>query len=447
MREIAILGAGYVVKPMVDYFIDVCKYEVIIATRTVSKAEKVIAGRPLGTSVSWTIDQVDMLEKIIQNVEVVVVMTPRSTHTVVAKLCLKHKTTMITTDFKHPGIACFDEEAKKQETLILTELGEDPGLDNMGLKQMIDKVHTEGGKITKIDSYGAGIPSFEHNRNPWGYKFSWDPNGLMRSAVSPATYQVNGKVIEVPAKFEHHRLVDVHGIGTFETYPSSDSTRYINEFGLDKNISIYKGLLRFIGYCNTMTNLLKIKLIENTEEKDFANTTYSQFIAKLIDSSTTEDIKMKFAKSLNMEINDDFIKKLDWLGLFENVQISIDRGTNSNLLVDLMLKKMAYEPYEKDMIIVHNEMIVEFPNKKEKRISSMLNEGIPNGDSAMSRAVSLPPAIATKLILEGKITGKGVCMPSTKEMYEPILDEMETFGFTFKKETIILNDYDNNNVL
>jgi saccharopine dehydrogenase-like NADP-dependent oxidoreductase len=109
MAKIAVLGAGYVVKPMIDYFIDICKYEVIIATRTVSKAEKVIAGRPLGTSISWTIDQVEVLEKIIQNVEVVVVMTPRSTHTVVAELCLKHKTTMITTDFKHPGIACFYE--------------------------------------------------------------------------------------------------------------------------------------------------------------------------------------------------------------------------------------------------------------------------------------------------------------------------------------------------
>ena len=438
MRKVAVLGAGYVVKPMIDYFIDICKYEVTVATRTVSKAEKVIAGRPQGIPISWTIDQVDALEKIIQDVEIVVVMTPRSTHTVVAELCLKHKTPMITTDFKHPGIACFDEEAKKQETLILTELGEDPGLDNMGLKQMIDEVHSEGGKITNVDSFGAGIPSFENNRNPWGYKFSWDPNGLMRSAVSPATYQVDGKVIEVPAKFEHNSLVDIYGIGTFETYPSNDSTRYIKEFGLDENISIYKGLLRFIGYCNTMTNLLKIKLIENTEEKNFENTTYSRFIAELIGSSTTEDVKMQFAKSLNMEINDDFIKKLDWLGLFDNVQISINKGTNSNLLVDLMLKKMGYEPYEKDMIIVHNEMLVEFPDRKEKRISSMMNEGIPYGDSAMSRAVSLPPAIAAKLILEGKITAKGVCIPSTKEMYEPILGEMETFGFSFEKKTIIL---------
>ncbi|NOQ25777.1 MAG: hypothetical protein GQ564_10490 [Bacteroidales bacterium] len=438
MRKVAVLGAGYVVKPMIDYFIDNCKYEVIVATRTVSKAEDIIAGRHLGISISWTIDQVDVLEKIIREVEVVVVMIPRSCHSVVAELCLKYKTPMITTDFKHSEINCFDEEAKKQETLILTELGEDPGLDNMSLKQMIDEVHSMKGKITEIDSYGAGLPSFEYNRNPWGYKFSWDPNGLMRSAVSPATYQIEGKVIDVPAKFKHHKLVDIHGIGTFETYPSNDSTRYLKEFGLDKDISIYKGLLRFTGYCNTMTNLLKIELIENTEEKNFENTTYSQYIAKLIGSTTTEDIKIKFAKSLNMDVNDDFIKKLDWLGLFDNVQISIINGTNSNLLVDLMLKKMEYEPHEKDMIIVHNEIIVEFPDRKEKRISSMLVEGIPYSDSAMARAVSLPPAIAAKLILEGKITRKGVCMPLTKEMYEPILKEMETFGFSFKKETIVL---------
>ena len=437
MKKVGVLGSGYVVKPMIDYFLDVCNYEVIIATRTVSKAEKIIAGRTNGISVSWTIDQIDALEKIIREVDVVIVMIPRSCHAIVAELCLKNKTHMITTDFMHPGISCFDEEAIKQETLILTELGEDPGLDNMGLKQMIDEVNVQGGRITKIDSFGSGIPSFEHNRNPWGYKFSWDPNGLMRSAVSPATYQVDGKIIDVPAKFEHHRLVDVHGIGTFETYPSNDSTRYLKEFGLDENLSIYKGLLRYIGYCNTMVNLLKIHLIENTQEKNFENTTYRQFIANLIGVPDTEYIKSKFAEVMNMDINDDFIKKLDWIGIFDNVQISLKDGTNSNLLVDLMLKKMDYKPDEKDMIIVHNEMLVEFPDRTEKRISSMVVEGIPYGDSAMSRAVSLPPAIAARLILEGKIKGKGVCMPSTKEMYEPILAEMETFGFSFKKETII----------
>ncbi len=439
MKRVAVLGAGYVVKPMIDYFIDQCKYETIVATRTVSKAENIIAGRPLGKAVSWTADQVDLLEEIVQEAEVVVAMTPRSTHNIIAEMCIKHSTPMITTDFKHPEIAKYDEEAKKQGTLILTELGEDPGLDNMGLKQMVDEIHAEGGKITEIVSYGAGIPSFEHNRNPWGYKFSWDPNGLMRSAVSPATYQVNGKPIEATEKFKHHRVVDVHGIGTFETYPSSDSTRYIGAFGLDKSISIYKGLLRFFGYCNTMINLLKVKLIENHEIKNFENKTYAQFVAEHIGADGTENIKEKFAKHMSMDVKDDFVKKLDWIGLFDNVQISLKEGTNSNLLVDLMLKKMDYKPHEKDMIIVHNEVTVGFPDRKEKRISSMVEEGIPYGDSAMARAVSLPPAIASRLILEGKITDTGVCMPITKNIYEPILQGMEDFGFAFKKETILLD--------
>ena len=69
----------------------------------------------------------------------------------------------------------------------------------------------------------------------------------------------------------------------------------------------------------------------------------------------------------------------------------------------------------------------------------MMNEGIPNGDSAMARDVSLPPAIATKLILEVKIKGNGVCIPKTKELYQPILEEMESFGFAFKKEILPIN--------
>jgi saccharopine dehydrogenase-like NADP-dependent oxidoreductase len=430
--KVAVLGAGYVVKPMIDYFIDKFNYEVIVATRTVSKAETIIAGRNSGKAISWTADNIELLEDIVKQSEVVVAMTPRSTHADIAKACIKYKTPMITTDFKHPGIEIFDESAKENGTLILTELGEDPGLDNMGLKQMIDIINDEGGKITEINSYGAGIPSFEHNRNPWGYKFSWDPNGLMRSAVSPAVYQINGKPIEAKEKFKHHRVVDIYGIGTFETYPSADSTRYIKAFNLDNNISFYKGLLRFFGYCNTMIKLLESKLIENTDIKDFKNKTYRQFIAEHIGTKDSVDIKEMFASSLNMNIMDDFIKKLDWIGLFNNTPISINSGTNSNLLVDLMLKKMAYEPHEKDMIIVHNEITVNFGEKREKRIASMLAEGIPYGDSAMASAVSLPPAIATRLIIEGKIKDAGVIMPTKKYIYEPILNEMAELGFEFK---------------
>lgn len=439
MKQVLILGAGYTVKPMVDYFIDRCKYPVVLATRTVPEAQKeIIAGRPLGTAVSWTLEQVNVLDRLVQDADIVIAMVPRFCHAVAVNLCLKYSKTMLTADFMHSEISAFDEQAKEKDVLILTELGEDPGLDNMGAKQMIDEAKAQKGKILSLTSYGAGLPSFEHNRNPFGYKFSWDPKGLMRSAVTPAAYIVNGKKIDVPAKFEQTKIVDVHGIGTFEVYANTDCTRYVSIFGLDKGVTIFKGLLRFPGWCSTIAAFLKLKLIENTVEEDFENTTYAQFMARLVGVKTTDNINADVAKFLRINVHDDIIKRMNWLGIFDSVQIPLKRGNNSAVLVDLMLKKMSYAMDEKDMIIVHNELVVEFPHRKEKRLSSMLVEGVPGGYSAMASAVSLPVAIAARRILEGKVKKTGVCMPTTPDLYQPILEEMGTLGFSFKRETIIL---------
>jgi saccharopine dehydrogenase-like NADP-dependent oxidoreductase len=67
----------------------------------------------------------------------------------------------------------------------------------------------------------------------------------------------------------------------------------------------------------------------------------------------------------------------------------------------------------------------------------MIKEGIPYGDSAMSRAVGLPAAIGARMILEGQITASGAHMPPTlPNLYPPILEELAKFGFVFKKKTL-----------
>ncbi len=439
IKKVLILGAGYTVKPMVDYFIDRCKYQVVLATQTVSKAEKeIILGRPLGTAISWTLEQTDILDRQVLDADMVIAMVPRFCHRAAVELCLKHRKTMLTADYMHPDIFAFNEQAKSRDVLILTELGEDPGLDNMGAKQMIDEQKSNESNITSLTSYGAGLPSFEHNRNPFGYKFSWDPKGLMRSALAPAAYVVKGKRFDVPAKFEHSKLVDVYGIGTFESYPNNDSSRYISILGVGKDISIFKGLLRFSGWCSSIAAFLKLKLIENTIVKKLENITYAQFMARLVGVDTIKNIKNNVAGVLEKDVNDDIIKRMNWLGLFDNVTIPLKRGSNSDVLVDLMLKKMSYAPHEKDMIIVHNEIVVKNANGKDRIISSMLVEGTPGGNSAMSGAVALPIAIAARLIIEGKVKRNGVCTPTTPDLYKPILEEISTFGFSFKRTRIAL---------
>ena len=442
MKKVLVLGAGMVTKPQVDYFLDKCGYEVIMATRTVSKAEKIIANRTNGRVIQWTTDHLDVLDKLVSEVDLVVSMIPPTMHIPVAGNCLRHQKNMVTTSYISPQMQALDDKAKEVGIIILNEIGEDPGIDHMAAKKMIDDIKQEGGKITSVISYGAGLPAFKFNRNPFGYKFSWSPRGVMLAAQASAAYLKEGKRIDVPSEklFEHHWLVDIEGLGTFETYPNRDSTRYVSYFGLvEDDVTLYRGLLRFTGWCNTMRTLIRLNLLDGKQEKNFENMTYRDFTASLIGIEPGGRIKMDIATYLNLYEKDDIIKRLEWLGFFDDKPITIKSGANVDILVDLMLQKMSYQKQEQDMIIVHGEVTGEFTDRKEKRLSTLVLEGVPGGDSAMSRAVSLPAAIATRLILEEKITVKGIHMPTLPEIYNPVLAGLETFGFKFKHKSTQLS--------
>jgi saccharopine dehydrogenase-like NADP-dependent oxidoreductase len=275
-----------------------------------------------------------------------------------------------------------------------------------------------------------------------GYKFSWAPGGFFSAARTGAAYYVKGKRVEVPPDqlFKHFRLVDIDGIGTFETYANRDCRKYLEPFALLEDVSYYRGLLRYPGYCNNMRYLGEIGLFDTKEIKNFENVTYRQFTTSLLGSDPAqikEKIEEKLAEFLHLDINADFIHRLKWLGLFEDSPINIKKGTRLDVLAERMLEKMSYKPHEKDMIIVHIEIIAQFPGKpKEKRMATMIKEGIPYGDSAMSRAVGLPAAIGARMILEGQITATGAHMPPTLPyLYPLILEELAKFGFVFKKSS------------
>jgi len=437
MKRIAVLGAGFVSKPAVDYFIDRCGYEVIVTSLEKSEAEKIIRGRSAGKAMTWTIDQLDLLDNLVSEVDLVMSMIPPTMHLPVAEACLRHQKSMVTTSYISPQMEALNEECLNRNILILNEIGEDPGLDNMAAKQMIDQVKAEGGKVSSLTSYGAGLPAFEHNNNPFGYKFSWSPKGVVLAAQAPAAYLKKGLKVEVKAKdlLDHHWLVDLEGVGVFETYPNRDSTKYLEPFELDNDVSLFRGILRFTGWCNTMKALAELDFIDTKVEKQFAGQTYAQFMASLIGLSSPDNISDKTAEFLNIKENSDFIKKIKWLGLFDNKEIPISKGTNADILVDLMVTKMSYSNFEKDMVIIHDEIVAEFPTHQENRIATLLVTGEPGGDSAMSKAVSLPAAIAAKLILQGSIKVRGVQRPTLPEIYQPVLQEMSDFGYSFFHKT------------
>ncbi|MFC1574494.1 saccharopine dehydrogenase C-terminal domain-containing protein [Gemmatimonadota bacterium] len=177
------------------------------------------------------------------------------------------------------------------------------------------------------------------------------------------------------------------------------------------------------------------------EDRDFSNSTYKQFLAALLECSEDDDLESALGEKLGVTRNADIIKRLKWLGLFRNGRIPPLNKSNVDVTVELMLKRMSYQPHEKDMIIIHNEVIADFHGGRESRVSTVLLEGIPLGDSAMSRAVSLPAAIASKLILEDRVSERGVIMPVCQDIYLPVLKELESdHGFVIRHKTIRLDD-------
>ncbi len=438
MKKVIILGAGHVTKPIVDYLTDKCGYDVTMAARTVSKAEKIIAGRKKAKAVAWASNEEEKLDRLIAEHDIVINMIPKAYHVMVAKLCLKHQKSMATTSYEIPPIKELDAEAKERGILILNELGEDPGMDHFATQMLLDDIKEENGKVIAINSYGSGLPSFKYNNNPMGYKFSWEPKGVFLAAQVPAKWLDKGKPMPIDGDklFENFKMVDIEGLGTFEAYANKDVTKYVKPYGLPEDVTFYRGLLRFSGYCNNMRNLWKLDLLNDKDKFEWYGKTFRDFAAMLISEIPAEKLEDEFAKFLGVDHLSDIMMRLKWLGIFEAVPIKLQNGSKLDVFIELLLKKLTYAPGETDMTIIHVDILAEFPGgKREHRTATMVADGDPGGDSAMAKAVGLPPAIATKYIFDGMIKETGVHMPPTLPyLYKPFVKELGEYGFVFKKK-------------
>jgi len=169
-----------------------------------------------------------------------------------------------------------------------------------------------------------------------------------------------------------------------------------------------------------------------------AGTTFVQWTAGLIGSGSAGGVRQQIADRLKMDASADALDRMEWLGLFsdEPLPITDTETTALDVLAARMQEKMAYGPGELDMIVLVHQFVTKFPNQPDEHISStLIDYGLPNGDSSMARTVSLPAAIGARLILVGKIRETGVHIPVKPEIYNPILDELATMNIRFVEKT------------
>lgn len=437
MSRILVLGAGLVARPLVQYLLDRPDFQVTVASRTVEKARALIGDHPNGQALAFDIErEPDRLDDLVAQADLAVSMLPYIHHLQVAQACLRHRRHLVTTSYVKDEMRAMDGAARQAGVLFLNEIGLDPGIDHMSAMRIIDRVHANGGQVVSFRSYCGGLPAPEANTNPFGYKFSWSPRGVLLAGRNDARYLEEGEVVEIPNRrlFATRHPVTVEGVGDLEAYPNRDSLPYIQLYGIPEARTMYRGTLRYPGWCETWQKFVELGLLDLTEREDLLGMTYRQLLAHLIGRPETSDLRQDLAVHLDLPEGSPILDRFEWLGLLSDDPLPPQR-TILDILAVRMQEKLQYAPGERDMVVLLHDFGVEYPDRRERIRSWLIDFGVPHGDTAMARTVGLPAAIATRLILQGVIRLTGVHIPVLPEIYGPVLAELEEQGIRVEERT------------
>ncbi len=434
MKKVLILGAGLVVRPMVEYLLK-NNFSLMVASPMKERADEMIKGNPNGSSLDWSMDDPAMLEKLVAEYDITVSLLPYKYHSDVAKVCLRHGKSLVTTSYIQAGMMELDESAKKAGLLFLNEIGLDPGIDHMTAMRIIDHIHNKNGKVEELYSLCGALPAPECTDNPLKYKFSWSPKGVILASRNSALYLKKGrKVFIEPADlFKDRFSYSFPGVGDLEVYPNRDSVSYIDIYGIPETKTMYRGTFRYNGWCETLDAMKSLNMLDDSVI-DYQNKSYAGFLAER-GGLEVKDLMENLAGKLGVSVKSVAIQSLDYLGFFSDEKLQYHETTPFEITSDRMIKRMLLSVNERDMVVLQHIFLASYPDgNKEVIKSSMLDFGSPSTNTSIARMVALPAAIAVKMILENKIEVTGVCRPVVPQIYNPVLDELKSLGIEMKEE-------------
>ena len=442
MKQILVIGAGRSSVLLIEYLLNQSSkfnWLVTIADYNIELALFAASNHKNSRPIFFDVNDSNQRQIEIKKADIVVSMLPSNMHLIVAKDCLEFKKDLVTASYVSNGIKQFDSHAKKNNLIFLNEIGLDPGIDHMSAMKVIDELKLKGAKLKSFKSYCGGLIHPDSDNNPWNYKFTWNPRNVILAGKGTSKYLQLNKVQEISYESLFTKLdyVNILNEGKFEAYANRDSLSYIASYGLNEIETMYRGTLRKVGFCNSWNAFVKLGLtnddyVINNSEK----LSYKDFLSLFLPSDSKLSIKERFCKFLSIDIQSDEFQKFEWLGIFSNKLCEIKDATPAQVLQKITEEKLSLSNEDKDMVVMQHQFDYIFQNKEFKLNSSLVVFGDDQTNTAMAKTVGLPVAIAVKLILNKTIKLKGVQIPTSKEIYTPVLNELAKNGINFIEELV-----------
>ncbi|KQX08885.1 saccharopine dehydrogenase family protein [Flavobacterium sp. Root420] len=444
MRSILIVGAGRSASSLIRYLLSKSESEnlhLIVADLSLALAEKKTENHPNATPIALNIFDTDERKAAIESASIVISMLPAHLHIEIAKDCLQFKKHLVTASYISDAMMALDEEAKKNNLIFMNEIGLDPGIDHMSAMKVIDEIRSKGGNMLLFESFCGGLVAPESDTNLWNYKFTWAPRNVVLAGQGGAAKFIQEgtyKYIPYGSLFRRTEFLEVEGYGKFEAYSNRDSLKYRSIYGLDDVLTLYRGTIRRVGFSKAWNMFVQLGMTDDSYSmEDSENMSYRQFTNSFLPYHPTDSVEIKMRLILKIDQDDIMWDKLLELDLFNpDKKVNLPNATPAQILEKILSDSWTLAPDDKDMIVMYHKFGYELYGEKTQIDSKMVCIGDDQTYTAMAKTVGLPVAMATLLILNGKITTPGVQLPIKKEVYLPILKELEEYGVVFNEQTM-----------
>ena len=439
MRNILIIGAGRSASSLIKYLLDKSDQEnlhLTIGDLSLALAQQKTNNHENATAIALDICDENQRKTEIQKADIVISMLPAHLHIAVAKDCIAFKKHLVTASYISDAMQALDEDAKANNLIFMSEVGLDPGIDHMSAMKIIDEIRAKGGKMILFESFCGGLVAPESDNNLWNYKFTWAPRNVVLAGQGGAAKFIQEgtyKYIPYHKLFRRTEFLEVEGYGKFEGYANRDSLKYRSIYGLEDVLTLYRGTIRRVGFSKAWNMFVQLGMTDDTYLIDNSETiSYREFTNLFLPYHPTDSVEIKLRLSLNIEQDDIMWDKLLELDLFNPKKIvDLKNATPAQILEKILNDSWTLKAEDKDMIVMYHKLGYEIDGVKKQIDSKMVCIGDDQIYTAMAKTVGLPVAIATLQILNGNIKTPGVQLPVNKEVYEPILKELEAYGVIF----------------
>lgn len=441
MRKILIIGAGRSASSLIKYLLDKSEAENLILT--IADLSEVLANKKTenhknARAISFDVCNDEQRKKEIQQADIVISMLPAHLHVEVAKDCVFYKKNMITASYISEEMKSLDSQAKENQIVLMNEIGLDPGIDHMSAMKIMDEIKSKGGKIILFESFCGGLVAPESDTNLWNYKFTWNPRNVVLAGQGGAAKFIQEgtyKYIPYHKLFRRTEFLEVEGFGRFEAYANRDSLKYREIYGLEAIDTCYRGTIRRVGFSKAWDVFVQLGMTDDTYIiDDSEHMSNRDFVNLFLPYHPTDSVEIKFRHQLKIDQDDVIWDKLLELDLFsKSVVTGLKNATPAQMLEKILSYKWTLQPEDKDMIVMYHKIGYEINGEQKQIDSTMVCLGDDQTYTAMAKTVGLPVAIATLKILNGEIQTTGVQLPTAKEVYLPILEELEQYGVVFKE--------------